>query len=207
MKKTNSENATDDTRAELGFPYSLELVATIAAHFATAKAEVFALAAQHAIELIDAAAKTIKNKNTVLRSKQKQARTLAAIPSGLGFTEGVKSITGQRSEESATASFIGYLQLNVQLGQQDFPPEFEAKDIATLRPLSEAQQGKVKERLITYQRTGFRRDELVSIKNQYDRQATLMRSHKSAESGKKGGRPMGSKDTIKRQSKKTSQKP
>jgi hypothetical protein len=190
----SSGNSVED-RDEPKFPYSLELVATIAARFADGNVSDGA-ATERAIKLLDAVSRRIESKAALVRMREDVERLAKETPEQLDFANGIRWITGKRTETEATKAFRDYLRVKKRLSDLGHPPNVTYEQAkALLEPLADgkaaaAENAKIGKLIARYRKKGFSQVELVRIKESYDRlQAKLMRPYQNSEKGKKGGRP------------------
>ena len=191
--KPNADDGylTDGPKSdEPAFRYSLELVATIAAHFVDGNTNETA-ASERAIKLLDAANETIRRKTILLRARTKAERLSKEIPKHLPFAKGIRWITEQRTETQAIKPFRDYVRLNVRLGELGRPSQLSGEQVKALfSPLPEGAARETEDALIQrilarYREKGFNQVQLISIKGEWERlRSELVRPFQNSEKGK-----------------------
>lgn len=209
MAKESSETGKDvgkpvENRDEPEFRYSLELVATIAAHFADGKTD-DREAVDRAIRLLDAASTKIQNANVWLRARRNAERISEETPKHLEFAKGIRWITGKRTETDRMMAFRTYLRLNLRLSRESRNADITNEKVTELlEPLADgvaqaAEDDQIEQIIIRFRRDGFGQVPLVTIKEQWESyQAGILRPYQAVKKGKKGGRPRGSRKSRKK---------
>ncbi len=186
---------TEVNRDEPKFRYSLELVATIAAHFVDGNTSDKA-AADRAINLLDVVSKAIEGKMIWLRARNEAERLSLEIPKHLPFAKGIIWITGKRNQTDATKAFREYLRLNLRLSDLGRPSQLTDEQVKELlEPLPNekaktAEETRIEKIMADYRRIGFSQVALGSAQAERDRlQAGLVLPYQNSKKGKMGGRP------------------
>jgi len=199
--KTSESISKMFTPNDLKFRYSLELVATIAAHLVDESTIDFTVATERAIKLLDAVSTTIEKKAILLRDHENAKRLSQETPEHLEFAKGIRRITVQRTEIEATKEFRKYLRLNIRLGTIKSSHRLTDEQVKALfEPLPNAKATAVENALIEklivdFRRTGFSQREMNRIKIQRNLyQTRLVGPYQNSEKGKKGGRPVSAKN-------------
>lgn len=189
--EADGKNPTDAFKPEEPtFRYSLELVATIAAHFVDGNTNETA-ASERAIKLLDAVNETIRRKTIILRARTKAERLSKETPKHLPFAKGIRRITDQRTETEAIKPFRDYLRLNIRLSDLGHPSQLSDEQVKALfSPLpdgaaKEAEEALIQQILARYRENGFNQRDLISIKEAWERlRSGLVRSFQNSEKGK-----------------------
>lgn len=186
------------------FRYSLELVATISAHFVDGNTSDMA-ASERAIKLLDAVSETIRRKEIWLRARTKAGRLSEETPKHLKFAKGLQWLFGRGSETKNIEPFRSYLRLNIRLNDLGRPSELtEAEVSALLAPLPDGPEREEENARIQiiekrYRDTDFNQVDLIQIKEESDwLNSRLVRPFVNSNKGKKGGRSRGSKKNPKK---------
>lgn len=197
----------EDVRAlgegEPSYRYSVESVATIAAHFVDGNTTE-AAACERAIKLLDAASETIRRKTIWLRARAKAETLSRETPKHLGFAKGLRWLFGRASETKNVEPFRSYLRLNVRLCDLGRPSQLTDEQAKTLlAPLPEGAEKEAEDTRIQaiekrYRENGFNQVDLVSIREESDfLKSRVVLPLMNSEKGKQGGRPRGAKDSSK----------
>ncbi len=182
-----------ETTDEPKFRYSLELVATIAAHFVDGSSSDKA-AADRAINFLDAVSKTIEGRMIMLRARQKAEKLSEESPKHLPFRKGLFYITGKKTETEAVRLYRSYLTANSRLVAIGMPHELTHEQVSTLQaPPVDAKQAAneawISTRIAEDRQTGFGQHRLIDLKQAIASHVVLMRRFQAYEKGRKGGRP------------------
>ncbi len=204
--KSKTDGKTPDGAREPdepSFRYSLELVATIAAHFVDGNTNEMT-ACERAIKLLDAASETIRRKTIRLRARTKAERLSEETPKHLEFAKGLRWLFGMGSETKNIESFRSYLRLNVRLCDLGRPSQLTDEQAkALLAPLPdgaemEAEAARIQKIERRYREKAFNQVDLISIKEDSDwLKSRLVLPLVNSEKGMKGGRPLGAKNSSK----------
>ena len=189
--KTGGKNQVDCAKQdEPRFRYSLELVASIAAHFVDGNTS-DAAAIDHALKLLDEVSKTIERKTILLHARHHAERLSKELPRHLPFAKGIRHITGRKTETEATNPFRDYLRLNLRLSDLGRPSRLTDEQVkALLRPFAEgkekeAEDAQIEKGMASFRSTGFSQVDLVTIKRDRDfLQTAIVRPYQNSEKGK-----------------------
>ncbi len=214
-KPDNDVSETAKTGDEPKFPYALELVATIAVHFADGNVSDSA-AVTRAIKLLDVVTSTIEARNIELQARaggkrQWDAASEIAVhvespenlppdadPYIVPFLEGIRYCMDQSREENAIRDFRNYLRINLRRAALSKTPNWKPRNLtveqlrALLQPADaeqeEAEVASIEKLITRYRREEFSRSDVISIKQDWEHLKPLLRSFRSAAAGKMGGR-------------------
>jgi hypothetical protein len=195
--KAGKRIQNDQTVDEPKFPYTLELVATIAARFIDAKTSDGA-AAERAVKFLDAVAEAIERKVIILRARKKTEQISVETPAYLEFAKGVRRISGKPTETEAVKAFRNYLRLNLRLSALGRPGSLTEEQVENLlEPLADAEATDEEDRQVQkimtrYRKSGFNQVQIITIKRDMDwLQSSFVRRYQNSKKGKQGGRPRG----------------
>lgn len=191
--KPRDEDAGGKDKSDLPpFRYSVELVASVAVHFANG-VQNDREAAERAIRLLDAVGETIRCKRVWMRAQLEAEKLSEQFPKRTKFGGGIRLITGRRTETEAAKPFREHLRLHLRLHRLGRPSWLTDEQVrALLAPVSDDVQVREEESEIEtiearFRQKGFNQVELITMKQEFDfLNEQIVRPRVNAEKGRKG---------------------